>query len=308
MGERLKFLKGFSMLTRIIAVAFSSFVTILSTSLPLILYYSELNNINVIIVMIILLLGAFLTHGLLTHITNDLADYKSGTDEHSPGALSGGSRVIQSKVFTYNQLKMMGIILSVMMITAATLFFMSGYMELGILVIIGMWGAYSYSVNPFSFAYKPFVGEWISLFPSMLFLGIAAPWIMLDTVPVWAWFNAVINAIWCMAWVMVHHIPDIEADKRARPVKNTSVVYVVDKWGKKSAQMPALFYLLMIGGILIFMMWMRPIASIISLVLILVTVYLLFRMHNDDVEAVTAVEKLMLVMASITAIVLGVLI
>lgn len=305
MQGNLQFLKGFSMLTRILEVAFSSFVTVLSTSIPLILFYPELDNINIMVLIGILLLGSFLTHGLLTHIVNDLADFKSGTDDYSPGVLSGGSRVIQKKIFTYSQLKLFGIILSAVMLTAAILFFTFGYRELGILTVIGIWGALSYSIKPFSFAYRPLAGEWLSLFPSMLFLGLAAPWIMLDAIPVWAWFNAIINAVWCMSWVMVHHIPDIDADQRARPVKNTTVLYAVNRWGRRAAHMPAVLYLVVIAVLAVVMTSTRELAGMVTLVLAIVTVLMLFDMKKNDVEAVTAVEKKMLIMASVTAILLG---
>lgn len=293
------------MLTRIIAVAFSSFVTVLSTSIPLFLFYPELDNGILLILMGILLLGSFLTHGLLTHIVNDLADFKSGTDDYSPGVLSGGSRVIQNKVFTYGQLKSLGIILSAVMLFISILFFIFGYMKLGILTIIGIWGALSYSIKPFSFAYRPLAGEWLSLFPSMLFLGLAAPWIMLDTIPLWAWFNAIINAIWCMAWVMVHHIPDIDADQRARPVKLTTVLYAANRWGRRAAHVPAVVYLIMVAVLAVIMTSTRELAGLGTLIISIVTVLMLFDMKNGDVEDVTAVEKKMLIMASVTAIFLG---
>lgn len=258
--------------------------------------------------MVILLLGSFLIHGLLTHIINDMTDFKTGTDNHSPGILSGGSRVIQSKALSYGQLKLLGIVLSVLLVIAGILFFIFGFIEFGLLVVIGMWGAISYSLKPFMLAYKPFIGEWVSLFPSMFFLGIAAPWILLDTIPEWAWFNAIINALWCVAWVMVHHIPDIEADQKAVPQKITSVVYAVDKGGRNFAHLPAAFYLFVILIILVIMILSRPVASILSLIMILITLRLLFTMNNNDVEEVTAVEKKMLMTAGATAIVLGIFI
>src|SRR5699024_9090197 len=88
---------------------------------------------------------------------------------------------------------------------------------------------------------------WFSLFPSIFFLGIAGPWIMFQTIPLWAFQHAIINALICMSWVMVHHIPDIKADQRAVPQKRTSVVWFVEKFGVKFAHFPALIYLSMAG-------------------------------------------------------------
>ncbi len=128
---------------------------------------------------------------------------------------------------------------------------------------------------------------------------------MLDTIPVWAWFNAAINAVWCMSWVMVHHIPDVDADQRARPVKHTTVLYAVNRWGRRAAHMPAVFYLILIAALVVLMTATREFAGMVTLILSIVTVLMLFDMKNGDVEAVTAVEKKMLIMASVTAIFLG---
>lgn len=305
MQGNFKWLKGFGMLTRILAVVFSSFVTVLSTSIPLILYYPELDNGTVLLLISVLLLGSFLTHGLLTHIVNDLADFKSGTDEYSPGVLSGGSRVIQTRHFTYDQLKLFGLVLSIFMMSAAVLLFIFGQIELGILTVIGIWGALSYSIKPFIFAYRPLAGEWLSLFPSMMSLGLAAPWIMLDAIPLWAWFNAAINAVWCMSWVMVHHMPDIDADQRARPVKRTTVLYAANRWGRRAAHLPAVTYLIVVAALAVIMTSTRELAGMVTLILSIVTVLILFDMKNSDVEAVTSAEKKMLIMAAFTAVFLG---
>ena len=104
---------------------------------------------------------------------------------------------------------------------------------------------------------------------------------------------------------MVHHIPDIDADQRARPVKNTTVLYAVNRWGRRAAHMPAVLYLVVISALAVVMTSTRELAGMVTLILAIVTVLMLFDMKNKDVEAVTAVEKKMLIMASVTAIVLG---
>src|SRR5699024_5119457 len=117
---------------------------------------------------------------------------------------------------------------------------MLGYIEITILIFVGVWAAISYSLPPINLSYRPLLGEWLSLFPAMFFLGIAVPWLLLGDTPIWAYQNAVINALVCMGWVMVHHIPDVEADMQAVPKKKTSVVWFVERFGIESARIPAL--------------------------------------------------------------------
>lgn len=299
-------LKGIGMLLRIVAVVFSSVATIFSTVLPLLFHYT-LPSFTMIGVTSILFIGAILIHGMLTHTFNDLIDYQSGTDENSPGLLSGGSRVLQTGKMSVQMLIQLGIIISIFLLLMTSMFVFLGYTKFAILTLVGIWGAGSYSLKPFQFAYYPFVGESLSLFPSMLFLGIAAPWILLEEIPIWAWQNALINAIWCMAWVMVHHIPDRHADRKAEPIKRTSVVWAEDKFGKQGIKFPALLYFSLIGGILLFWIALtRPLGTIGAGMILIYSIYLIIKMDVEDVEEVTNVEKGLLLFAFMTAIWLGI--
>lgn len=298
-------LRGIGMLLRIVALVFSSVATILSTFLPLLFHYT-LSNFAIISVLFILLLGAILIHGILTHTFNDLADYQSGTDQHSPALLSGGSRVIQTGIMSVRMLIYLGGIVSILLLLITGLFFSFGYTKFAILTLVGIWSAASYSLKPFQFAYYPFLGEGFSLFPAMLLLGIAAPWILLEKLPLWAWQNALVNAVWCMAWVMVHHIPDRHADRKALPIKRTSVVWAEDRFGKQAAKLPALLYFILVGLLLSWMAITRPLGGLGAGMILLYGIYLVFKMDIENVEEVTKVEKLLLLFAFITAIWLGV--
>src|SRR5690625_7591432 len=81
-------------LLRLIAVLSSSIVVILSSLLPLFLYTS-LSFGYLMWMLVFLSVAAITFHGALTHLFNDYTDFHSGTDDHSPAILSGGSRVIQ---------------------------------------------------------------------------------------------------------------------------------------------------------------------------------------------------------------------
>src|SRR5699024_1071210 len=226
-GENALSFKGMGMLLRVAAVVTSSMATVISTWLPLFIHHG-FSIWRLLFLLVLLMLGALLIHGALTHVFNDITDFESGTDQHSPALLSGGSRVIQSGVIGVGQLRKMALTLTVTLAVLALMLAIFGQVELAILIVVGIWGAASYSLRPFRFAYIPLAGEWLSLFPSMLLLGLAAPWLMLEAIPAWGWQNAFINALWCMSWVMVHHIPDMEADKKAVPLKRASVVWSAD--------------------------------------------------------------------------------
>src|SRR5699024_10315236 len=179
---------------------------------------------------IFLSIAAITVHGGLTHLFNDYADFLSDTDANSPAILSGGSRVIQNKLIhpdsVFNIVKWIAINL---LMIAGVMAVLHRY-DLTILIVVGVCAAYSYSLPPLQLSYRPFFGEWLSLFPAIFFLGLADPWIALDTIPLWAYQNALVNAFVCMGWVMVHHIPDIKSDQMATPIKRTSVVWFVEKF------------------------------------------------------------------------------
>ncbi len=293
------------MLLRFIAVISSSIVTILSSLLPLFLY-SSLSKSYLFLMLIFLSLAAVAIHGLLTHLLNDYADYLSGTDAESPAILSGGSRVIQKGVIRPHIVWKLGKWLMIVLLVIAVVMAIVDQSKLTILILIGVWAAASYSLPPLRLSYRPFWGEWLCLFPAIFFLGLAGPWLILETIPLWAIQNAFINAFVCMAWVMVHHIPDLDADRNALPIKRTSVVWFVDKLGLKYARFPALLYISIAGFFTIGLLPGRPIAGLILLGLLLLAFIVVIKMDLKNNEQISNDEKKLLLVAIIIAIVLGV--
>lgn len=122
----------------------------------------------------------------------------------------------------------------------------------------------------------------------------------------WAWQNGLINAIWCMAWVMVHHIPDRHADRKSTPLKQTSVVWAEDTFGIRGAKLPAMLYFISVGLLLFWTAFTRPIGAFGAGILLGYAIYLVIKMDIDDVEKVTNDEKKLLFLAFATAIWLGI--
>jgi 1,4-dihydroxy-2-naphthoate octaprenyltransferase len=298
-------LRGGWKLLRFIAVISSSFVAILSSLLPLLLYTS-LSAETFILMFIFLGLGATIVHGVLVHLFNDYADNLTGTDAHSPGILSGGSRVIQEGFMQPAYVLKLGKWVAAVLLVMAAIVAMLGYIEVTFLILVGIWAAISYSLPPISLSYRPFLGEWLSLFPAIFFLGIAGPWLLLDAVPVWAYQNAVINALVCMGWVMVHHIPDVNADIKAKPKKQTSVVWFVERFGMEFAKVPALLYFFIAGLCTIWVGIDRLTAGIIAAIFLVIGMAFIMKADSRNVEQVTRCEQILLLLAILIGLVLGI--
>ncbi|MFB4168187.1 prenyltransferase [Virgibacillus sp. JSM 102003] len=300
-------IKNSWILLRSIAVVSSSVTTIVSTVLPIFLYYSISQN-RLLLVFLLLLFGAFLIHGVLTHVLNDFADYNSGTDQNSPAILSGGSRVIQTGVISASSLWLLGkwLIFSLSLIVVGLIIF--GYFKVALLLAIGLWGAISYSLRPFQFSYRPFFGEWLSMFPSVFILGLAGAWLPLDAIPIWALQNALINALFCLAWVMVHHIPDREADRNASPIKKTSVVWAFERFGSAFSRLPALLYFALAGLCAVWLGADRIWAMIGALSIVGTAIFLILKMQIENHYQVSAYEKIILILAMINGVWLGIFI
>lgn len=303
----LKKLQGGWMLLRFIAVISSSIATILSGLLPLFLYTS-LSTGYLFLMLILLSLAAITIHGVLVHLFNDYADFLTGTDAHSPAILSGGSRVIQKGYMPLELVWKTGKWLAIALLALAVFMAVIGRHELTILLIVGVWSAVSYSLPPLRLSYRPFLGEGLSLFPAIFFLGIAGPWIILDSIPLWAYQNAVINAFVCMGWVMVHHIPDVKADIQAVPKKRTSIVWFVEKFGIGFAGVPAFFYIFIAGLCAVWVGLERLLAGAVVAAVLLFALILIMKINPKNVEQVTKCEKILLLLAIVIALVLGVLV
>jgi len=292
-------------LFRIIALISSSIVIILSSLLPLFIHTS-ISTSYLIFMFVFLSSAAIIVHGGLTHLLNDYADYQSGTDEKSPTVLSGGSRVIQKNLLSPEIVFNLGKWITISLLIIAIITALGGHFEITILIFIGVWAAISYSLPPLQLSYRPFIGEWLSMFPAVFFIGLAGPWIILDSIPLWAYQNALINGLICMTWVMIHHIPDLEADRAATPKKETSIVWFVEKFGLNFAKYPALIYYLLA---LLFTMWIlisRFWTGLIVIILLLIGLFFIINIRPTDINQVTKIEKLILLSAIVIAIVLGV--
>lgn len=195
-------------------------------------------------VISILLTGALLLQGIVAHSFNDRADWLSGTDQRSPGILSGGSKVIRKGYFSERQLILIG---AGGLLASAGL---GGYLSVltsnsvWIFLAVGMWSAIAYTNAPFRLAYFPLLGEWMAAFPAMVACTLGTYYELTDSLSkpvIWA---SIIHSLLCVAWLMQHHLSDIDSDLQAVPKKLTTVAFVADRWGKSSTRHIAAAYFL----------------------------------------------------------------
>lgn len=299
--------RGARMLLRTTALFFSGIVVSMSTYIPLWFYY-DVSSLTLLAIFVVLIIGIFFIQGILTHAYNDLADFQSGTDQLSPAMLSGGSRVLIEEQISHSALRLIAIVTTFIVAFLFILAVGSEAYRLAVLIAVGWFTAFSYSVKPFSFGYRPFVAEVFALLPSIFMLTIAAPWLALGEIPMWAVQNGIVNGLWFIAWVQVSAIQDIYSDIQANPKKRTTAVYMTERFGIDKSIYAPMMYFLMIAPVAIWIMFTRPIAGIILVILLGCAIYLVLNMNARDNHDVAGRLILMLYGAGVVAITLGLLI
>ena len=198
------------------------------------------------------LLAVLLLQGVAAHALNDVADWQSGTDQTTPGILSGGSKVLKKKLFTARQL-LLFFWYSLFLSLALTCYLCYGHhsLYLFLFLLVGLWAAVAYTCNPLRLAYRPLLGEWLAAWPAMVACTAGTSFLLAGSVPVISWWAGIIHATISVAWLMQHHLPDIAADLTARPVKNTTVAYVCAHLGWRYVTLPAglYFFLVLVFGL-----------------------------------------------------------
>jgi 1,4-dihydroxy-2-naphthoate octaprenyltransferase len=185
--------------------------------------------------------GGVLLQGYVTHALNDLYDWASGTDQMTPGRLSGGSHVVGDGLLDLGSLRWLAIV--------------GAGLYLTMLVWVGAWrgptiwglgaaalmASVAYSLPPFRLSYRPLWGEWAGIFPPLAAGVLATGWAVAGRVgPVLA-VTAFIQGILCVASVMEHHLVDIDSDWAAHPQKRTSPAYWQRVRGRPGSQVASAY-------------------------------------------------------------------
>lgn len=196
-------------------------------------------NYFLIILLIILL------HGVVSHAYNDREDWISGTDQMSPGILSGGSGVVARKQYNLDQLSGIGrgaLLLSV--IISGHLLWTAGPLIL-IILGVGFWSAIAYSCTPFKLSYYPLTGEWLCAVPAVFACTAGTFYVLTHTIQPAALIAGGVHSLLAIGLLMHHHISDIPSDLQAVPRKLTTVALVSITLGIKSAPLVEFVYFIL---------------------------------------------------------------
>ncbi len=206
---------------------------------------------------LLMLGGAVLLQGFVTHAYNDITDWRSGTDPASPRIMSGGSHVIPQGYFTPRGLGTIGAATLLLTLAIGLYFIFAVGPGVAIVLAVGVYAGVFYTTPPLATGYRPFVGEWLTALPALVALPVGAYYILTRTLTAAVLVAGSVHGILCIARLMNHHIPDMAADAAARPRKVTSVVWVRDHLGLRYVPwLGALYFLVAaavagLGGLLI---------------------------------------------------------
>jgi len=179
-----------------------------------------------------LLIGV-LIQGYETHAVNEIFDWRSGTDrDGSPRVLSGGSRVLTARLLEERHLWAIFAGSSILIwVLALDLAARTGPLVLA-LVGMGYFAGLLYTLPPIATAYRPFAGEWLGGFVGVTAGGLGAYYVQALRITPLAVAVAVAHACVCVGMLLMHHYLDADADRRARPMKRTTIVFLGARRGK----------------------------------------------------------------------------
>jgi len=190
--------------------------------------------------LIILLI--VLIHGVASHAINDREDWLSGTDQLSPGILSGGSGVIRQRQYSLKDLSLIGKAALLLASIIGFYFLWRIGPFILILLAVGFWSAIAYSCAPLRLAYHPLAGEWLCGFPAVLGCTVGTFYVLTNTVNGIVFIAGTINALLAIGLLMHHHLSDISSDLQATPRKLTTVALVGITLGMEKTTLVELVY------------------------------------------------------------------
>lgn len=221
-----------------------------SSLLGLGLAYNQEYNISWLNYGLIFLL-IVIVHGVTSHAFNDREDWLTGTDQLSPGILSGGSGVVSQSLYKLEELSLIG---KISILLACTIFIFLIW-QIGpvilILLILAFWSALAYSCAPLRLAYHPLTGEWLCAFPAVLGCTAGTFYVFARTINTTVLTAGAIHALLAIGLLMHHHLSDISSDLQASPRKLTTVALVKITHGIEKTPLVELiyFFIAFIAGI-----------------------------------------------------------
>lgn len=213
--------KAWFMIFRIQAVVIWSVATSTMGTAWAYRWTGEIDGINFLLCLAI----SSIVQGFPAHIVNEITDWKSGADRPRAGK-SGGGKVLLTGLATVPQLRWM------FWMTSAAVFVLAGWLcirtawMLGALFIAGYTASLLYTLPPFRFAYRPFLGEWLGGFVGIVMNLTGSYAAQTGRVDARVIDLAVPVGLIYIGIMLLFHYIDYRSDQLSRPVKRTTIVHL----------------------------------------------------------------------------------
>ncbi len=215
-------IKGYFMLFRILPVMVWSLTgTIIGTALAAFAGH----EINWPAFLLVLATSA-LIQGYPTHIINEIYDWKSGADRRElSGQKSGGSKVLQARLLTVRDMWHVFFVSHfVLVLLLGACIWLINLKIVYVFIIPGYLSGLLYSLPPFRFSYRPFLGEWLGGFAGIFLLVSGSYYAQSLTINAFSALIAIGMGLTYIGIMTFFHYLDFEHDQLATPIKNTTVV------------------------------------------------------------------------------------
>ncbi|MFQ6126328.1 MAG: prenyltransferase [Candidatus Heimdallarchaeota archaeon] len=245
--------KGLFMEARVLPVLVWAFTAVLTGTALAYLETGLFNSWGFFLTMMV----ACLAQAFPIHAINELVDWSSGTDATG----LGGSKVIREGYLSKREMKILFWISLIGIFALAALGILTIDNRPIPLFVVGMGAGLFYSLKPFKFAYRPFLGEWASAFVGIMVCVTGAYFVQVGTLSTPIIILAAAISFEDMAIMILFHTIDYENDKAAMPVKKTTVVFLGQELAK--------YYVLLLAGMsivfyLFLMIFYHPVFSVFS--------------------------------------------
>jgi len=176
---------------------------------------------------LLVLAYAALVQGYPTHCINEIFDWKSGVDKRRiQGKPAGGSKVISAGLLSVGDLWILfGVSSGIAVLMAAAVSWWITPKLLWFLVPGYLCGIF-YTLPPFRFSYRPFLGEWLGGFPAVVLLVLGGYYVQAERLGTMVTFAAIGMGFLYISIMIFFHYIDHELDSRAHPPKRTTIVFL----------------------------------------------------------------------------------
>ncbi|MGE5654541.1 MAG: prenyltransferase [Bacillota bacterium] len=248
--------------------------------------------------------GGVFFQGVVAHSTNELIDWKSGTDRYSDGILSGGAKVLRRGVLTQCELELYSWLggIAAFGVALALGRRVGGWVWL--VYIVGCWASLGYSLPPLRLAYRPLAGEWLAAWPATWTCVYAGGLILGAPRTSSLALAASVHATMSVSWLMQHHLADIPADLAAVPQKQTTVAWASMYIGRVNCRYIVAGYFLLTACLALLLcnsLWI----TVLPAVLAVLGAVAALATDPQSVASITTWQRVMIGLSLVDALVLG---